>query len=445
MRISDQSFLIQDVPSLKDLKQKVVSYREQEKIHNKWLKERLDTIMPKVMKESGLDMWVIAFNEYNEDPLYRTLLPKHFFTGRRTMCLVFVMKDGELKRLALTRPRIGIDGYYELVWINQKGSNWAIPEDYPYPPETQWECLNRVVNQYDPKTIGLNYSDDFAFGDGLSYSLAKKIIGALDEKYRDRIVSAQYAAVKWLETRSDSELAAYNGIMQIQHTMIAEAFSSKVITPGVTTSADVKYWMMQSIIDMGLEPWFDYECTIIRKDVGFVSGDDEVIMPGDCLRCDVGFRYLDLCTDTQEMAYVLRPGETDAPDYLKKALAQVNRFQDIVLENFEVGRTGNEILAASRKQAIDEGLKPSLYSHPIGFHGHAAGPTIGLVDAQNGVPVRGDYAVSDHTCYSLELNCTVEIPEWNITTMWGYESDISVADGQIEFLAGRQTGYHLIK
>ena len=155
MRISDQSFLIQDVPSLKDLKQKVISYREQEKIHNKWLKERLNTIMPKVMKESGLDMWVIAFNEYNEDPLYRTLLPKHFFTGRRTMCLVFVMKDGELKRLALTRPRIGIDGYYELEWINQKGSNWAIPEDYPYPPETQWECLNRVVNQYDPKTIGL--------------------------------------------------------------------------------------------------------------------------------------------------------------------------------------------------------------------------------------------------------------------------------------------------
>ena len=145
------------------------------------------------------------------------------------------------------------------------------------------------------------------------------------------------------------------------------------------------------------------------------------------------------------MSYVLRPGETDAPDYLKKALAQVNRFQDIVISNFKVGSTGNEILAASREQAISEGLKPSLYSHPIGFHGHAAGPTIGLVDAQNGVPVRGDYAVSDHTCYSLELNCTVDIPEWNISSLWGFETDISVADGHIEFLAGRQDEYHLVK
>ena len=126
-------------------------------------------------------------------------------------------------------------------------------------------------------------------------------------------------------------------------------------TSSVTTNDDVKYWMMQSIIDMGLEPWFDYECTIIRKNVGFVRGE-AVIMPGDCLRCDVGFRYLDLCTDTQEMAYVLKPGETDAPDYLKKALGQVNRFQDIVLGNFKAGRTGNEILATSRQQAIAEGL-----------------------------------------------------------------------------------------
>ena len=444
MQISDQSFLIADVPSLSDLKKKVIPYREQEKIHNKWLKERLDTIMPLVMKESGLDMWVVAFNEYNEDPLYKTLLPKHMFTARRTMCLVFVLKDGECKRLALTRPHIGIDDLYQLEWINQKGSNWDIPEDYPYPPETQWECLNRVVNEYDPKTIGLNYSDNFAFGDGLSYSLANKILSALDEKYRERVVSAEYSAVKWLETRSDSELAAYNGIMQIQHTMIAEAFSSKVITPGVTTNADVKYWMKQSLIDMGLEPWFDFEVTIIRKDKGWVE-DEDVIMPGDCLRCDVGFRYLDLCTDTQEMAYVLKPGETDAPDYLKKAMADVNRFQDIVVSNFKTGRTGNEILAASRAEAIAEGLKPSLYSHPIGFHGHAAGPTIGLVDAQDGVPVRGDYTVSDHTCYSLELNVTVSIPEWNITSLWGFETDISLCDGHIEFLSGRQKEYHLVK
>ncbi len=444
MAISNEEFLVSEVPSLADLKKKIIPYRQQEALHNKWLKERLETIMPMVMNDSGLDMWVVAFNEYNEDPLYKTLLPKHLFTARRTMCLVFV-KDGEkVRRLALTRPNIGIEDYYELVWINQKGSNWKIPEDYPIGPETQWECLNRIVKQYDPQRIGLNISNEYAFGDGLSYSLAQKIISSLDHKYQNRIVTAQYAAVKWLETRSKNELAAYNGLMQIQHTMIAEAFSSKVITPGVTTNADVKYWMMQTLIDMGLEPWFDFDVSIIREKVGWLE-EEAVILPGDVLHCDVGFRYLDLCTDTQELAYVLKMGETAAPAYLQKALDDVNRFRDIVVSKMAIGKTGNQVLAQSRKQAIDEGLKPSLYSHPIGFHGHAAGPTIGLVDRQDGVEGRGDYTLGNNTCYSLELNVTVDIKEWDISTMWAMETDIAFVDNQVYYLGGRQTNYHLVK
>lgn len=443
--VSNEEFLLTSVPSLSELKKKVLPYREQERIQNEWLKERLETIMPKVMKDSGLDMWIVACNEYNEDPILFTLLPKALFTARRLTILVFV-RDGEtVKRLCLTRPHIGIDDYYEQAWVNQKGSNWGVPAGCTIPPETQFECLNRLANTYDPKKIGVNVSENFAFGDGLSHSLYTQIFDGLDKKYQDRLVSAEYACVKWLETRTDKEIAAYTGIMQFQHAMIAECFSSKVCHPGLSTNRDVKYAMMQSLFDMGLTPWFDFDCSIIRKGVGRID-EETVIMPGDMLHCDVGFRYMNLCTDTQELAYVCQIGETDAPEFLKKGMADVNRFRDICVSHFKVGATGNEILKASREEALAEGLVPSLYTHPIGNHGHAAGPTIGLTDMQGGVPVRGDYPLGDHTCYSLELNCTIDLTkEWGITARFGMETDIALVNNEVHYLAGRQTNFHLIK
>ncbi|MBE6108364.1 MAG: aminopeptidase P family protein, partial [Erysipelotrichaceae bacterium] len=332
---------------------------------------------------------------------------------------------------------------YESVWTHQKDSVWQDP-NATYPPETQFECLARIVREIDPEKIGLNYSPTYAFGDGLTYSLYQDIVGALDEKYVKRIVSAEHLCIGWLETRTEKEMAAYTGIMQIAHAMIAEAFSSRVVHPGVTTNEDVKYFMMQKVIDLGLIPWFDFEVSIRRAGVGYVDGE-AVIMPGDILHCDVGLKYLNLCTDTQENAYVLKLGETDAPDYLKDALRQVNRFQEIVCANYKEGRTGNEILKMSREQAIAEGLKPSLYTHPIGYHGHGAGPTLGLWDMQQGVPIQGDYPMYNDTCYSLELNCTVDIKEWNTSFTLGLETDVLFTNDEVHYLAGRQESFHLIK
>jgi Xaa-Pro aminopeptidase len=212
----------------------------------------------------------------------------------------------------------------------------------------------------------------------------------------------------------------------------------------VTTNEDVKYFMMQKVIDLGLIPWFDFEVSIRRAGVGTVYGET-VIMPGDILHCDVGLKYLNLCTDTQENAYVLKLGETDAPDYLKDALRQVNRFQEIVCDQFKEGTTGNIILKNAREQAIAEGLKPSLYTHPIGYHGHGAGPTLGLWDMQQGVPVQGDYPMYNDTCYSLELNCTVDIKEWNTSFSLGLETDVLFTEDKVHYLAGRQEKFHLIK
>ncbi|MCF0112140.1 MAG: aminopeptidase P family protein [Erysipelotrichaceae bacterium] len=454
MSVSNEHHFMSNPVHMNDLKTKIYSYREQERIRNGWLQKRLDTILPKVMKRSGIDLWVVLCKEYNEDPVLTTLVPCAMMTARRTTMLVYHLQhDDTVRRMAITRPGVGLDGYYESMWTNPKGYNWdnskeLMPDgssvEKKTQPETQFECLNRVIRECNPNRIGINRSDEFAFADGLSSTLYEQFMDCLDDELQSKVCSAENICIGWLETRSEAEIAAYNGIMQIAHAMIDEAFSSRVITPGVTTNFDVKYFMMQESIKLGLIPWFDYEVSIRREGVGEIA-EEAVILPGDLLHCDVGFRYLNLCTDTQENAYVLKLGETDAPEYLKDVMRTVNRLQDITISNFKEGRTGNEILAMSRKQAIDEGIEPCIYTHPIGNHGHAAGPTIGLWDMQGGVPVQGDYPMYNDTCYSLELNCRKEIKEWGITIAFGAETDVLFTNDTVYYLAGRQTEFHLVK
>lgn len=454
MAISEQHALMSEPVHAEELRTKLLPYRNQEQIRNQWLKKRLKTVLPMVMKRSGIDMWVVCCKEYNEDPVLTTLVPCAMMTARRTTILVFhLQSDGTVRPMAVTRPGVGLEGYYESMWTNPKGFQWdnskaLMPDgaavEKKTPAETQWECLNRIITQCNPEKIGIDVSDTFAFADGLSHTMYQNLMACLSEENKKKLCSAENVCVGWLETRTEEELAAYNGIVQIAHGIIDEAFSSRVVLPGVTTNADVKYFMMQQSYNLGLLPWFDFEVSIRRAQVGEID-DEAVILPGDVLHCDVGIRYLNLCTDTQENAYVLKLGETDAPDYLKAAMAKANRLQEITVSNFKQGRTGNEVLAMSRQQAISEGIDPCIYSHPIGYHGHGAGPTIGLWDMQGGVPGHGDYPLYDNTCYSLELSCKVNIEPWNVEMMFGAETDVIFTGGQVYYAAGRQTRFHLIK
>lgn len=453
MRISEESFIV-DVPSVDEFKSKILSYREQDQLLDKWLVHRLDHVLPVVMKRSGIDCWVVCNNEYNEEPVFWTLAPRSLITARRLTILLFHLKDdGTVERFSLTHPVPVIGEYYPPKWTNPKGQNWGASKILnPSAPEvseegegeTQMECLARVLKELNPKKIGLDYSENFAFADGLSHTLYQQMMEVFDDELKSKIVSAENVVVGWMETRSEDEMNAYHGIMQIAHAMIAEAFSSKVILPGVTTNEDVKYWMMQKTIDLGFRPWFDYEVSIRRAGVGEVSGE-AIIQPGDVLHCDVGFRYLNLCTDTQENAYVLKLGETEVPEELQEVMKTVNRLQDITLGEFKEGRTGNEILRNALEKAKAEGINPSIYTHPIGFNGHAAGPTIGLWDKQEGVPGTGDYPMYNNTAYSLELNCTCPVKSWGIDLTFGAETDVLFKDGKTYFLGGRQNKFHVIK
>ncbi|XMB65980.1 M24 family metallopeptidase [Mycoplasmatota bacterium zrk1] len=455
MQTSNESFLYTVIDGASNFKEKIISYREQIEIRNSWLEERINTILPSLMLRENIDCWVVMAREYNEDPVIMSLLPASMLSCRRTTILLFSLQnDGTLKRYSLSRPGTGVDHLYQGVWTNPLGQDWGNLDIMPFTtkqeatttePETQFQCLARIIKEIDPKRIGLNYSSDFAFGDGLTKSLYEEFSNNLDSNLKSRIVSAENICVGWLETRTENEIYAYNGIVQIAHGIISEAFSSRVILPGVTTNADVKFYMMQKVIDLGLVPWFDFEVSIIREEIGAI-GKETIILPGDVLHCDVGLKYLGLCTDTQHNAYVLKLDEIEPPKGIQQLQLDLNKLQDITLSKYVEGYSGNQILKDAREEAIRKGLNPCIYTHPIGVHGHGAGPTIGLWDMQDGVKGRGDYPLNNNTLYSLELNITTTIPEWNNQKITiGAETDVLFKDGKTYYVAGQQTKMYLIK
>jgi hypothetical protein len=420
------------LPSTNELKDKILPLRRQLEIRNDWLKQRLDTVIPEIMARENIDLWLVVAREYNEDPVIMTLLPEPAMSARRRTILAFSRNaNGDVERWTLSR--YGMDGFYESGWN---------PDE-----ESQNDCLARFVRERDPQTIGLNHSINFAFGDGLSYNEYQRIAMALGSDYIERTVSAERLCIGWLERRIEPELVVYPGIVQMGHAIIAEAFSNRVIQPGITTTDDVVWWMRQTMHDLGLRAWFQPNIDLQAPGESYQKMENKrnLILPGDLLWCDMGFYYLGLATDQQQHAYVLKPGETDAPPSLKAALADGNRLQDIHMEEMRIGRTGNEILKTTLERAKSADINPSVYSHPIGYHGHAAGPTIGLWDQQGGVPGNGDYEVFDNTCYSIELNVRKDVPEWDgqeVRIM--LEEDAVLHDGDIRWLDGRPTEFHLI-
>lgn len=411
-----------------------LSLRTQRDVRNRWLQTRLQAIMPELLARADLDMWIIICREYNEDPVVMSLLPQPAMSARRRTILVFARQpDGSVEQFGVSR--YPIPDFYETVWQPDK--------------ETQYDCLARVIAERDPQTIGINCSQTFAFADGLSHTEHERLIASLPELYRERIVSGGEVAVGWLERRCAEEIAAYPRIVVMGHALIRRAFSTEVIHPGITTTEDVVWWLRDEIQRMGLQAWFQPTVMIQAQDQWFGKFLDKdakrhVIQSGDLLHCDVGFHYLGLATDQQQHAYVLKPNETDAPAGLKAALATGNRAQEIHLEEMQICRTGNEVLKAVLERCSAEKINAMIYSHPLGYHGHAAGPTIGLWDRQDGVVGKGDYPLYDQSCYSIELNITQSIPEWNDCNVRIMLEEDAVLDGEMRWLSGRQTALHLI-
>jgi Xaa-Pro aminopeptidase len=420
---------------LNSYSQKILSERDRAAVIDEILEDRMTNLLPKLMRKEGIDMWVIIGREYNEDPVMRTMLPSVWLSARRRTVFVFFDKGEKegVERFAIARYDVG----------NLLKGAWDLSTD----PD-QWDALVKVIKERNPKKIGLNFSKYYAHADGLTYTEQKEFMEKLPTEFHSKITSASNLAVNWLETRTQREMEIYQQICRISHEIIEEAFSDKVIQPGVTTTDDVVWWMRQRVTDLGLETWFHPTVDVQRYDPENFDHlrtfskrpTKQVIQQGDLLHCDFGITYLRLNTDQQQHAYVLRAGESDIPEYLKKAFKQGNRLQECLTENFKLGKSGNEILAAALTQSKKEGINGTIYTHPIGFHGHAAGPTIGMWDNQGKTIGSGDYPLNNNTAYSIELNAAVELTEWKKTIRIMLEEDGFYDDkGSFKYIDGRQT------
>jgi Xaa-Pro aminopeptidase len=422
--------------------QHILSEAERAVVVDEILDDRFNNLLPQLMDAAGLDMWVVISREYNEDPVLRTMLPATWLNARRRTILLFYRDKAKntIEKLAVARYNVGKN--IESAWDKEKEPD-------------QWKRLMELISERNPKKIGLNYSKDHNIADGLDKTDYDEFMSNLPKKLASKVVSAEQLAVRWIETRTEREMVIYNQLVDITHDIIAEAFSEQVITPGITTTSEVEWWMRQKVTDLGLETWFHPTVDIQRTKEELVSHlysfsgrpEDMVILPGDLLHCDFGITYLRLNTDCQELAYVLKPGEKSAPDFLVDGLKDGNRVQDFLTTNMIKGRTGNEILAKALSEAKAAGLRPSIYTHPLGMYGHSAGTTIGMWDSQGGV-MRDDgenYPLNPNTVYAIELNTTVNIPEWNRDIRIMLEEAGFYGEDGFRYVNGRQTELLLIQ
>jgi Xaa-Pro aminopeptidase len=424
--------------SVETLQSQILSLRDQAAWRDSVLEKRLNLLLPDLMERTSIDVWVIIGAEYNEDPVLKTMLPATWLSARRTTMLVIARNrvTGAVDRLAVARYDVG-RGFR---------SAWN-PDTDP----DQFKRLAEIIAGYQPERIGINISSHFDHANGLTYLEHKQLVEALPQALRGRLVSAEALAVGWLETRLPEEMVLYKQVNALAHGIIARGLSAEAITPGVTTTTELQWWFRETVRSMGLDVWFHPSVSVQRADAPEHAGDfasrpgEEVIRRGDLVHVDFGIHYLGLHTDTQRMLYVLKEGETEPPKGLVEAFRQGNRLQDILTGNFAIGRTGNEVLRRSREQAIREGMRPSIYTHPLGLHGHAAGATIGMWDKQGGVPGDGDYPLYPNACWSIELNVTVMVPEWGKDVRIMLEEDAFFDGTAVRYIDGRQEGLYVIR
>ena len=416
--------------------QDVLSLKERARVIEEIQKDRFDNLLPKLMEETGIDMWVIITREYNEDPVIKTLLPPTWLNARRRTILAFHYdkKSKGLEKVAIARYSFGKN--IPSIWNKEEEPN-------------QMKALARFIEEKNPEKIGLNFSDHFALADGIVKTDYELFLDNLPSKLSKRVVSAEELAIRWIETRTEKEMIIYDQLVEITHGIINEAFSTNVITPGVTTTDDVVWWMREKVKKLGLKTWFHPTIDVQRNensDLYAFDGESkfDIILPGDLIHCDFGITYLTLNTDCQELAYVLKPDETEAPDYLVKALDEGNRVQDIFTDLFEHKKTGNQILKEALEQGRNEGYRPQIYTHPLGTFGHSAGTTLGMWDSQGGVPFTGDFPMNYNTVYAIELNTKVFIKEWNKDIRVMLEEAGVFEETGFRYVNGRQTELILV-
>ena len=413
-------------------KPEILPMSKRSEVIDKVIRDRLDTILPLAMREQGIDMWLIICQEDDLDPVYKTMIPMDTWCPILQI-LIFYDKGGEIERINLSF--IDTKDFYNKPWAGRVHHR------------EQWQLLGPIIEERDPKRIGINTGSIQWAAGGLTHNLYNKLVEAIPEKYLERLESAEPCVTRWLSTLTDTEVELYEHVVEVAHSIIAECYSSSSITPGVTTIRDLiwRYW--QICADNGLPVAFNPYFGIFRDKTGKAKySDDDTIQHGDFIRCDVGISYLRLITDHQEWVYIRKPGETDAPEWAKQLMKKCNQLQDCFMGEFEKGLTGDELLAKILKRARSEGLpNPKIYSHSLGLLLHEPGPLIGLPWEQECNEGRGAVKLEYNYSFTMELSIEDTVPEWKAPTFrLPLEEDVVFTKDGCRLIDGRQTGFYLV-
>jgi hypothetical protein len=429
--------------------------REQAALQQAWLKQRLDTFLPALLRKHGIDFWVVPMREYNEDPIFWSITAPETFAARRRTIYVFFDKCAAagtppsaacVERIALGGTSQG--GLFDARTSAKSVANPVNGRQAELWGDEQWLLLKEVVDERKPTVIGIDRSTVFAFSDGLSSGELQGMTDALGPAWAAKFRNAERLPLELVASRLPGEEAFFEKMTALVWQMTETMFSNNVIVPGTTHASDLVWWWRQRTNDQGLGTWFQPSIEVQRRGATPKElGADPVILPGDVLHCDVGITVARLNTDTQHLAYVLRPGETDAPAGLTQALANANAMQDFAMEEIRPGRTGNEILGSVLSRMKAKKITGTMYSHPIGMNGHGAGPLIGLWDYQDGVVGRGEARVIPSMWFSVELQATTPVAEWGgQAVQMAQEEDMIVgADGRNRWARRRQDRLFLVR
>ena len=414
---------------------KLLSQREQMDVRERWLMKRLGSLLLPMMKRHGIEMWIVVNEEFHTDPVTPYITPPIPIVGRRDF-FIFIDQGNRIERIAVVRydeERLG--NHYKLLM----------------PPRDKiGEEIRKIVDARKPTTIALNFGATRGQQVGLTYDSHKFLTEALGEENSRKFVPAANLLTEFLDTRIPEELEHYRTAVLATDVITRRAFSNEVIKPGITTVGDVRWWMMQQLNNIGVDTWFQADLRLQRK--AAVTGstgqflstgkESEVIKRGDLIHVDFGLNYMGLSTDWQKHAYILKKGERDAPSGLKAALLNTNRLQDIIFSIAKPGMTGGEVYNLAMAECKKHSINCSIYSHPLGPHGHGLGPSIdfrGTVGGGGNKIINGSYM-------SIELNTATDVAEWGgqkVTIM--AEDDAYMTTSGYKWFRPRQTEFYLIR
>ena len=444
-RLADGSIQLFDgraIPPLPEL----LGVREQYELRVQWLDKKHGMLL-EMMRRHGAGAWIIVNHEFNDDPATEHVAPDLVYVSRRDLHVFVDGGDEGLKRFSsYGRPNADHARLFE-----------------PLPPVASeagggdvGARLKAIIDRYQPETIALNMGGGRGHNGALTFDAYQFLIEALGPDAEHRLISSQELIEEYFDTRLPEELEPYRQLVLATDVLAQQALSNVVITSGVTTASDLKWWFNQQIADLGVggEPWFEIHTAVQRFDpergttIPYLhpAPDDLVYQQGDVIHLDTGFNYLGFASDWQKVAYVLRDGEDDVPEGLKVALANAGVAQRAMLEGPRPGMTGREATIATMELLEGVDFLPSLYSHAIGYHGHALGPSINARNMVLGPPPARDSVLRPGSYRSIELSATTAIPEWNGETLTiPFEDDAHLTDEGYVLFRPPQTSWYLIR